>query len=278
MLLAAAQKQLVGPERSGGHDHHRGLDLARLDALRRIGISPREAHQIAAVAQWLDQLRGVQRPDLRPVALGDRKVCHVHCVFGVGGAAKSAVAREIARQLAHPAVRVRARGARVHPDRHQLRLAPESPARIQERVCARRQHATLGRTEGLRAEHHARQPVVRLQPLEADRAWPPLILEDARRRLDMNVEVMQRPAADAAALDHVHLLERAILDQPKAPSFDVPEPFPHDLARRAREIGRSPPAAPLEHAHRTTRLRQTARENAASKARPDHHCIQHDAP
>ena len=65
----------------------------------------------------------------------------------------------------------------------------------------------------------------------------------------MDVEVMQRAAADAAALDHVHLLERAILDDAEAAIIDVPESVARDLARRARKVGCRPTAAALKNAH-----------------------------
>ena len=171
VAISTAQQELVGPERSGGHDDDRGLDRTRLDALRRIGVSLREAHKIAAVWQRLDRLGGVERAHLRPVALGDRKVRHVHRVLRVGRAAERAVAREIARQLPHTSVRVGARSSGVHRDRYQLRLAPEATARVEEGNRARRQHATIGRTQRLRVEHLARQLVVRLEQPEVDRSW-----------------------------------------------------------------------------------------------------------
>ena len=66
---------------------------------------------------------------------------------------------------------------------------------------------------------------------------------------------MQRSAtAHAAAPDHAHLLDSAIIEQPKASISYIPERLTHELAGRTRGNRTSPTDTPIPHAHRTTPL------------------------
>jgi hypothetical protein len=59
---------------------------------------------------------------------------------------------------------------------------------------------------------------------------------------------MQRSAAHAAALDHVHLVEGAVLHDPVAVVLDIPESIPGNLSRRAGKIDPAPTPVALEYA------------------------------
>ena len=271
--LPAAQQQLVGPQRPSSDDDGLGVDDALLGAPWILRVASQEAHAIPAAPNRLDQLRRVQRQDLGAVALGERQVRDVHRVLGLGGAAEGAVAGVVARQLRHAAVRIGPRRAGVDGDRYELARPTDALARLEKDRRPRRQLTPGRRLERRGTQHVARKLVVGLKALERHFPGPARILEDARRRADVHVEVVQRPSAHAAALKHVHPRERAVLDQAEAALGDVPEAVPRDLTRRAGKVRGAPAAPAFQNADLLAGLRKPTADDAAAEARPDHHHI-----
>ncbi len=207
------------------------------------------------------------------MVLADREVVQIERILRVRRAAQAAIARVITGQLFAAAVRVAPPRPGVNRDAHQLRLAAGRSARVAKDLRADRQMTAIGRGKRRRVKHLVREPVIGVKRLQTDRRRPPRIIENARRRANMHVEVMQRPTTDAAAMDHVHPVEHAVLDQTEPPRLHVPKSLARDLSRRTRKPRPRPTPPTLQHAHRETSLRKTARGDAAPEARANDHVV-----
>jgi hypothetical protein len=270
--VAATEEQLCRPQRARGDDHRVGAHGGERGRGGRGGIEPLVAHAVTrAVRDGSDPVNAMERVDLGAVALGQGEVIEVERVLGVGGAAEHAVARVVARLLVHRSVGVPAPRSAVYGDGHELGGAGARGARARvEEGCRPGGKRPPGRRfEGGGVEHLVRKAVIRPERLEVDGGRPADVLEDGRRRAQVDVEVVERAAAHAASLDHVHAREDAVVKESEVAAFRIPERVTGDLARRAREVDVAPAPAALEHAHAAPGLGQPARRDAAAEARPD---------
>ena len=117
------------------------------------------------------------------------------------------------------------------------------------------------------AEHVLDPVIIGLQDVMVDLGRP-AALEGLRFRVDRDIGVDQRAAADAGAQRHPHVLEAAQVD-PAVEQFRrglLPHP---GVLGPARKLVRRPAPAALEHQHALARARQPARRDRAAKPAAD---------
>src|SRR5205085_7274614 len=119
-------------------------------------------------------------------------------------------------------------------------------------------------------QHVASLVVERIEDVALDALGPTRILENFPGRANVNIEVDERAAADAARLQHVDVFESAIVEQ--AEIFVIPERA-RNLARGARKIFFAPTLATLEDANRSARLGEPASIDRSAEAGSDNNDV-----
>ena len=209
------------------------------------------------------------------------QVVEVERVPRPGRAADVALAQMDARAL-HPALRVH-EGARaaegvgirqvvppvlVEAHRQLQRTEPVTPPRGGCRILHQpRALGPLRQRHPLDVQHGAGGLVVRLQLGVRDFRRPAAV-EGVAARLDRDVRVDERSAADAGALHHAHVREHAQVE-PAVLLFGMLHVEEPGIVRLPRKRLRRPAPAAFEHDHPRARLGQTAREHCASKSAAD---------
>ena len=265
--VAAAKQQVGRPERARGeHDDARRIGHGHEPA----GLDPVGPDAIE-VPLALDGTDHVERPDLGAVVLGPRQVVEVERVAGEDGAADVALPEVDAGPLldplgigeaprpgrVEPGIRDRV-PARVEVDRELERTEPVGLAgRGRRLVHQRRPGRPLPARHGLDVHHPADRRVVRRELLVGDLRRPAR-LERVGCRLDADVRVDERSAADRRSLGDRHRAEDPEVDPAVLALRMAVVPAPR-VARLAREVGRGPAPAALEHEHAVAGLREAAR-------------------
>jgi hypothetical protein len=120
------------------------------------------------------------------------------------------------------------------------------------------------------AQHAARGGVMGLQQLAPVGQVPPgRLSEGGVVRLHQDVSVAQAPAADARAVEHDDVPERADLEDAPAADARRPEIAPEVPGRRCEILVPEPPP-PLEDEHAVALLGQSHGRHAAAEAGADH--------
>ena len=229
----------------------------------------------------------MQRPDLGGGILRRRQVIEIEGVLGMDRAADVAIAAMDAGALfaalrvdpaRRPAlgVRVVALVGPVLGEGDGERQLAEPLAMTSRRGRLAHQPEAAGQLavgQLLHANHPAGLMVVGLQCGVGNLRRPALV-EDMGRRLDADVGVDQRAAADAGPLNDRHALENLEVDPTVLALGRLVAPDP-GITRLARVISLGPAATALQHQHPTALLGEAAGHDRATEAAADDDDVVH---
>jgi len=124
------------------------------------------------------------------------------------------------------------------------------------------------RRKGGGSEHPARHLVIGIENLAGDGGRPASVGEDPLVGRQVDVEVVERAAANPGTLNHVDVAKRRVLEEAVRATL-LPEGVGANLTDRAREVAPRPALAALQNGDRAAGLGQPAGDDGAAEAGAD---------
>ena len=272
-LLARAQQDLGRAQRAGRQHDHVRRHHAGLSGAVPAAVLPLEVDAPAALGRLGDVAHLGVGEDLGAVPCRIGQVGERHRVLGADVAAPAAVAAARAGGLRH-AGRIDGCGEAHHHRGRDRRLAQRHAGALERLVLG-----ALGRRLVPRRPHPARRPRVAFidEPVRADLGRPHGIAEHAGVRPQRHAGIDQRPAAQPAADEHVHVLAEAHVVEAgrraQAQALARQLHLAAQVGEAGRKLARDELAAALQHGHALARARQARGRHAAAIARAHHHHV-----